>query len=83
MSQERRWNQVPTEPVRFWDPNVNDGRGVECQKLMASDLSLIKNYGQARYEDTLRALCHVVAELVEVEEARSSSGSSNPPPDEL
>lgn len=65
-----RWNRVPLETARFWDPAANDNTGGEILKTPESDLQLVKNCNQARYEDTLRALCRVVAELAEIEEQR-------------
>lgn len=72
---ERRWNKVG-EPMRFWDPSAQNGFGGEVTKPV-SDLSMIKSPGQSKFEDVLRALCRVVAELVEVEEARGTQGATH------
>lgn len=63
-----RWNRQD-QSVRFWDPSVDDGQGVESETF-DTDKQTLQSPGAKRFEDILQALCRVALELIELEESR-------------
>ena len=62
-----KWNHI-AESYRYWD---HESESVKVSNPV-SDKQLINQPNLAKFEDILRALCHVVSELVEIEESKSN-----------
>lgn len=66
-----RWNNGSISTVRFWDHNANGGKGAEAERTVRSDRDTVRNYNLCKVDDLVSALCRVVSELVDIEEARA------------